>query len=89
MNTTIHITTDAQLKVQAQKVAKAMGLNLSLVLNNLLKEFIKTQSIRFTTEKTLSSKLEDQWISDIEESKDEPSFTNSKDLINYCLNAKT
>ena len=85
MNTTIHITTDSKLKAQAQQLAKEMGLNLTLVLNNLLKDFIQKQSIEFTAERTLSPELEAKWMQDRIDSKDEPEFTNADDLIQYCL----
>ncbi|MEK7517732.1 MAG: type II toxin-antitoxin system RelB/DinJ family antitoxin [Patescibacteria group bacterium] len=49
MNTTaIYIKTEARTKEKAQRVAKELGLSLSVVINALLKQFIKTKSVTFS-----------------------------------------
>ena len=50
MNTTsILIKTEPKIKQEAQKTAKELGLNLSTVLNTLLKQFIQTKTITLET----------------------------------------
>ena len=46
----INFTTEEKTKQIAQKVAKKMGISLSMVLNNYLKHFVKTKAIVFSTE---------------------------------------
>lgn len=86
MSATIHIMTDPKIKAKAQKIAKKMGLNLTLVLNNLLKEFIQKQSIEFTVDRTLSSEQEAIYLEDIEAVKDEKSFSKVDDLMTSLRN---
>lgn len=51
MNTAIiNFTTDPKLKKEAQKVAKKLGIPLSLALNNYLKEFVATKTVTFRDE---------------------------------------
>jgi antitoxin component of RelBE/YafQ-DinJ toxin-antitoxin module len=51
MNTTsIIIRTDPQVKKDAQKTAKEMGLSLNAIVTGLLKEFVKRKTITFTNE---------------------------------------
>ena len=44
----LNIKTDKKLKEKAQKTAKALGLPLSLVINQYLKEFIHERRIEFS-----------------------------------------
>lgn len=46
----INFTTEEKTKHQAQKVAKKMGISLSMVLNNYLKHFVKTKKVVFSAE---------------------------------------
>lgn len=48
MTTIINFKTDKKIKTQAQKVAEAMGLNLSDVLNIYLRGFIKVKEIHIS-----------------------------------------
>ena len=51
MNTTIiNFTTDPKLKSEAQKVAKSLGIPLSLALNNYLRQLVKTKTVTFREE---------------------------------------
>jgi addiction module RelB/DinJ family antitoxin len=45
MTTIINFKTDKKIKTQAQKIAEAMGLNLSDVLNVYLRGFIKKKEL--------------------------------------------
>jgi addiction module RelB/DinJ family antitoxin len=52
MNTaSILIKTDPQVKKEAQQTAKELGLSLSSVVTRLLKEFVKTKTVTYTTER--------------------------------------
>ena len=46
----INFTTEEKTKQIAQKVAKKMGISLSMVLNNYLKHFVKTKIVVFSAE---------------------------------------
>jgi addiction module RelB/DinJ family antitoxin len=49
MNTaSILVKTDPQIKKEAQKTAEELGLSLTVVINRLLKEFVKTKTISFS-----------------------------------------
>jgi addiction module RelB/DinJ family antitoxin len=51
MNTTsILIKTDPQVKKEAQKTAKELGLSLSAVVTRLLREFTRQKTITFANE---------------------------------------
>ena len=45
--TVLNVKVDANLKKSAQEVARAMGLPISTVVSNLLKQFIANRSITF------------------------------------------
>ena len=45
MTTVINFKTDKKIKTQAQKIAEAMGLNLSDVLNIYLRGFVKKKEL--------------------------------------------
>ena len=44
----INIKADREVKLKAQKVAKRLGVPLSLVINNYLRDFIRTKEVRFS-----------------------------------------
>lgn len=46
----INFTTEEKTKQEAQKVAKKMGISLSMVLNNYLKHFVKAKTVVFNTD---------------------------------------
>lgn len=51
MNTaSILIKTDQKVKEEAQQAAKEVGLSLSAVVTQLLKEFVRRKTITFTSE---------------------------------------
>lgn len=86
MNTAvINFTTEPELKVEAQKTAKKLGISLSLVLNNYLKQFIQTKTVTFSDE-TPSKYL----IDSIKKSREQlkkgeasPTFNDMEDAIAY------
>ena len=52
----INFTTEEKTKKEAQEVAKKMGISLSLVLNNYLKDFVKNKKVVFSTREEKPSK---------------------------------
>lgn len=51
MNTAvINIKTDANTKIEAQKLADELGLTLTAVINRYLKHFIKSKSVTFSVD---------------------------------------
>ncbi len=49
MNTAvINFTTEPKLKLEAQKIAKKIGIPLSLALNNYLKHLVQTKTVVFS-----------------------------------------
>jgi len=78
--------TTPQVKLQAQKLSNDLGVNLSSVLNGLLKQFIRTKRLELSTDPQPSQFALDM----IAESKEDrkkglysPTFNNAKDAINY------
>lgn len=53
MKTLINIKADEEVKENAQKLAKELGLPLSAIVNAYLKEFIRAQSLRVSIEPQL------------------------------------
>ncbi len=45
MTTVVNFKTETKIKTQAQKIARAMGLNLSDILNIYLREFIQKKEV--------------------------------------------
>jgi len=52
----INIKTDVSLKVEAQKIAKELGLSLSAILGYFLKELVAERKMVFTTHPYPNSK---------------------------------
>ena len=63
MNTILSLRVDSQLKTSAQSLANDMGLPLSVVVNNYLRDFVEKREIIFT-ETVVSQKSIDR-IDDI------------------------
>ena len=49
----INIKADREVKRKAQKIAAGLGVPLSLVINNYLRDFIRTKEVRFSLRDTL------------------------------------
>lgn len=45
MSIAINIKTNPDVKIQAQMIAKQMGLSLSGVINAMLRQFVRTKSL--------------------------------------------
>lgn len=48
MKTMINIKADREVKMKAQRVAKRLGVPLSLVINNYLRDFVRTKEVFFS-----------------------------------------
>lgn len=58
MNTVIHIKADKEVKKNAQKAAKDLGLTLSDVINAALRNFIRTREVIFSDIPQMTPELE-------------------------------
>lgn len=54
----INFTTEEKTKQEAQKVAKKMGISLSMVLNNYLKHFVRAKTVVFNA----NDEIPNQWL---------------------------
>ena len=54
----INIKTDKEVKENAQKIARELGLPLSTVINAYLKEFIRDREVSFSLEPRLRPEVE-------------------------------
>ncbi len=92
VKTVLNVKTDKDIKEAAQKVAKEIGVPLSTVVNAYLKEFVRSQSVTFTT----SPRLRKEIIEIFEQAESEPLtgkenspiFDNIDDAFDYLENAK-
>lgn len=66
MQTVIHIKADKEVKENAVKVAKALGLNLSDVINASLRTFIRTRTVIFSDNPQMTPELE-KYLEKVEE----------------------
>lgn len=68
MNTAVvNVKVDPQVKQEAQKVAKELGISLSGVINGFLKHLIRTKSIHFS----LNEEPSDYLIRSLKESRED------------------
>lgn len=85
--TTINIKADKEVKEQAQRTAKRLGMPLSVVINAYLKQFIRTKEVHFSARETPKSHIRKRWDrirKDIEKGKNlSPAFDNAEDAIRY------
>lgn len=58
MKTMINIKADKEVKENAQKIAKDLGLPLSGVINAFLKEFVRNRSVSFSVIPRMTPYLE-------------------------------
>ena len=56
--TVIYIKADKEIKTNAQKIARELGLSLSDVLNASLRNFIRTREVRFSAIPQMTPELE-------------------------------
>ena len=58
MNTVIHIKAQKEVKENAQKLAKELGINLTDVINASLRNFIRTREIYISAVPRMTPELE-------------------------------
>lgn len=59
MRTIINIKTEKEIKRDAQRIAKNLGLSLSAVINAYLKQFVRNKEVHFSITPKMSLELED------------------------------
>ena len=87
MKTVLHVKVDPATKIAAQKVARDLGVPLSIVVNTKLKDFVRTKELHIEPSYRMKPKLE-RFLAkvekDIAEGKNmSPAFDNADDFINY------
>ncbi len=89
MKTVISVKVDKDVRDNARKVAKKIGVPLSMVVNRQLKQFVEEQRIEFSVPlipNAKTRKLLDQSLRDIREGNKaafSPAFTDMKEMDRY------
>lgn len=87
MTTVIHIKADKEVKENAQKAAKDLGLTLSDVINAALRNFIRTREVIFSDIPQMTPELEKllgPMEEDIKNNRNlSPGFSNAEDMDKY------
>ena len=89
MKTMINIKADKEVKENAQKLAKDLGLPLSGIINAMLKEFVRNRSVSFSVIPTMTRALEDvlgKVENDIKKGKNMSPVFSSAEKANDYLN---
>lgn len=85
MTTVIHLKADKEVKENAQKLAKELGLSLSDVINASLRNFIRTREITFSDIPRMTPELEkllDKVEDDIKHKRNlSPHFKTAEEFI--------
>jgi addiction module RelB/DinJ family antitoxin len=84
MKSIINIKTDKEIKKNAQKLSKELGLSLTDVINAALRNFIRTREVHFSAVPRMIPEFEyliDQVEKDIKEEKNlSPSFSSIDEI---------
>ena len=89
MKTVMSFKVDKDVRDRARKVAKKIGVPLSMVVNRQLKQFAKDQRIEFgepLVPNAKTRKILDEALRDIREGREDkfsPAFTNAGDAIRW------
>ena len=87
MNTVIHIKADKEVKENAQKAAKDLGLTLTDVINAALRNFIRTREVVFSDIPQMTPELEKllgRVEEDIKHNRNlSPAFKTAKEATEY------
>ncbi|MCK5589004.1 MAG: type II toxin-antitoxin system RelB/DinJ family antitoxin [Candidatus Pacebacteria bacterium] len=87
MKTMLNIKVDSDLKSQAQKVASELGLSLSAILSNSLKELVQEKRVVFSSPLEPNAKTKkflDEALEEIKKGKT-TSFKNTKEMDDYLM----
>ena len=91
MNTVIHIKADKEVKENAQRAARELGLSLSDIINASLRNFIRTREIIFSSVPQMTPELErllGRVEKDIKGGRNlSPTFKSAQEAIDYLENA--
>ncbi len=83
----LNVKINPELKEDAQNTANNLGLPLSIVINNFLKEFVQEKRVVFSDSpipNLKTQKIIKETILDIKQRKNlSPSFTKSRDAFSY------
>lgn len=82
MQTVIHIKADKEVKENAAKVARDLGLNLSDVINASLRTFIRTRTVIFSDTPQMTPELE-KYLEKVEED-----IKHNRNIVGPFKNAK-
>ncbi len=92
MTTVIHIKADKEVKENAQKAARDLGLTLTDVINAALRNFIRTREVIFSDIPQMTPELEkrlEKVEEDIKNGRNfSPAFDNSQDMDKYLDSLK-
>ena len=80
MNTAV-VNINPTIKRQAQEVADEIGVNLNVVINSLLKQFVKTKTQEIPSSYLKKALRESK--ADIKAGRVSPSFDNADDAIRW------
>lgn len=87
MTTVIHIKADREVKKNAQRAARELGLTLTDVINASLRNFIRTREIIFSDTPVMTPELEkllDKVEDDIKRNRNlSPAFKTAKEANDY------
>ena len=85
----MNIKVDKDLKIKAQKVAKDLGLPMSIVINNYLREFVDEKRVVFDellVPNKRTARILRQADKDYKEGKNlSPTFSNMQEAIDYLM----
>lgn len=86
MNTAvINIKTQPEVKAQAQRVARGLGLSLSSLINAFLKQFVKTKKVTFSLDDEIPNKrtiaILKQAEKDYKKGNTSPAFKTGKEAV--------
>lgn len=87
MRTVIHVKTDQDVKENAQRLARELGLTLSDVISASLRNFLRTREIYFSDIARMTPELErllGKVEKDIKKGENlSPAFKNAKEMDEY------
>lgn len=86
MKTQVNLKIDSNVKKNAQRRAKELGLSLSAVVNATLSQFARTGELELSTAPRITPFLEDlvkEARAEYEAGKTSGPFTNAKDLMKH------
>lgn len=91
MRTVIHVKTDQEVKENAQRLARELGLTLSDIISASLRNFLRTREVYFSDIPRMTPELErllGKVEKDIKRGRNlSPAFRNAKEMDEYLSSA--